>query len=1444
MNGSIVRAVIGLAAAVLIFALAAPVAADWNQGQAYKWVQTPDLTEYGVDVQATPGYILADDFQCDATGFLSDIHIWGSWYHDVLPNKDPSQVTFVLSIHEDVPAVPGGAPSHPGRVLWYRTFNPGEFTVRLYQGNLREGWMVPGTYESAADTQCWQYNFTNLEGLFRQLGTSDKPVIYWLDVQATPAASQTYFGWKTSVDHWNDAASWGWGVEPYAGSWNRLLYPPGHKYVGQPVDLAFVVNGRSDTDWGDAPDPMTALMYPTLKMHNGANHIVLPGFYLGATIDKEPDGQPNGDCTGDDINATDDEDGVTFPSPLIFGQTGYADVFVTLPVGQLSARLDAWVDFNRDNDWADSLERILTGKLVTAGLNHLDFPIPSSGVAGNTAARFRLSRAGVSSYTGSAPDGEVEDYWVTLHTPPANDLGDAPDSTNSIGVAMTAYPAAGIQANYPTVFQIGSPPYGPKHLQPKAVVYLGTAVSLEDEADVGLDEDPVLNISPLADLADRDTGDDSITVPLTLPRCLPTWINYKATCVVPNTTLYTNIWFDWNRDGDWNDTMYCGSSRSVPEWAVQNKVVILPAAGVYTVNPGTFWCWHLEGQKMQPIWMRITLSGQPWSPNWGDAGAGPPQGYLYGETEDYYFTPITPTERDYGDAPAPYPTLAVNNGASHLVTPAVCLGYWVDTEPDGQPDASALGDDNNGLDDDEDGVKLLSSLIPGQLASIEVYASIAGILDAWIDFNRDGDWSDAGERIYSAQTLAPGPNTLTFTVPSTAAAGSTFARFRFSLNGVASYDGPADNGEVEDYKAQIERAKWVQPPDLSTEGVDVNASLTNEPPYILADDFLCTSTTPISDIHIWGSWRYDLLPKNAAGDPDPTQVGFTLSIHEDIPAGTGGLTYSRPGQLLRRWYFAPGAFKAWAYRSDITEGFMDPPETYIMPGDHVCWQYDFQMSSGQWFWQEGTPSKPKVYWLDVQATPLNEPNARFGWKTSYRHWNDDAVWGNGQEPFTGTWAELRYPPRHPRNGQSIDLAFMITGPPQDYGDAPDPTYPTIIEHNGASHAIVDGWYLGNLIDAEPQGQPNPSATGDDATDLDDEDGVVFVTPIIPLVEARVWVTASQAGKLDAWLDANNDGDWADAGEKIFNSVPLVAGTNSLVFTLPDVPGGYSTFARFRYSKDGGLSYGGTAPIGEVEDYMVRVEPRAEAVSKGSAKLLPRGSRVVFVKNIVTANFGQLSWFLEEPDRSAGIGIFRPDGTTAPYMPGDVVTCYGITIMQNCELVVQEILSWRETADTIAPLGQNNKSSGGGPIYQTPPPVGVVNQPGMMDIVSGDPSGIAPVAAVGCNNIGSLVRLWGRCTFVEEIPNPPFLPIQAHFWIDDGSNLRDGSEDKSIPPERIKGIKVRVPATGLSQRIVQGAYYGVTGVLRTVPGRVGPGIPMECVRYLWPRSEQDIAPYPE
>ncbi len=149
-----------------------------------------------------------------------------------------------------------------------------------------------------------------------------------------------------------------------------------------------------------------------------------------------------------------------------------------------------------------------------------------------------------------------------------------------------------------------------------------------------------------------------------------------------------------------------------------------------------------------------------------------------------------------------YATLAAQDGARHVALGPM-LGAVRDAEFDGQPDELALGDDLNG-EDDEDGVMFASNPRVGQLnATVTVNVQGADTLDgakldAWIDFNGDGNWGGPGEQIFDSVAVTNGDNALTFDVPSWAPAGSTFARFRLSTVGGLGIGGLAADGEVED----------------------------------------------------------------------------------------------------------------------------------------------------------------------------------------------------------------------------------------------------------------------------------------------------------------------------------------------------------------------------------------------------------------------------------------------------------------------------------------------------------------------------------------------------------------------------------------------------------------------------------------------------------------------
>jgi hypothetical protein len=194
-------------------------------------------------------------------------------------------------------------------------------------------------------------------------------------------------------------------------------------------------------------------------------------------------------------------------------------------------------------------------------------------------------------------------------------------------------------------------------------------------------------------------------------------------------------------------------------------------------------------------------------------------------TGETTFTVFLGNGVDYGDAPAPYPTSSAN-AASHPIVAGFALGAAVDAEPGGQPSGAADGDDNIGVPDDEDGVVFNAPVSIGGNVSLTVTASklgvaagqVAGFLDAFIDFNRDGDWDEPSDRIFASRVLNVGANSISFNVPATASLGSTFARFRFSSTGGLNATGAASDGEVEDYQVVVGGPPWQNP----SRALDVN----------------------------------------------------------------------------------------------------------------------------------------------------------------------------------------------------------------------------------------------------------------------------------------------------------------------------------------------------------------------------------------------------------------------------------------------------------------------------------------------------------------------------------------------------------------------------------------------------------------------------------------------
>ncbi len=193
-------------------------------------------------------------------------------------------------------------------------------------------------------------------------------------------------------------------------------------------DTSFSIFVGTLLDFGDAPDPKVPGNptggYASLLANDGARHLVVPGYSLGAAISEESNAKQTANADGD----LEDDGLVSYT--LSPGLAGEIKVFLT-NTPSLVAKLDGWVDLN-DNGVFEASEKLINNVVLVAGLNTIPTPaLAANQQLGDRFMRLRLSSAGNLLPTGYTADGEVEDYKIKVTGPKFQNPGDG--ASNPLG---------------------------------------------------------------------------------------------------------------------------------------------------------------------------------------------------------------------------------------------------------------------------------------------------------------------------------------------------------------------------------------------------------------------------------------------------------------------------------------------------------------------------------------------------------------------------------------------------------------------------------------------------------------------------------------------------------------------------------------------------------------------------------------------------------------------------------------------------------------------------------------------------------------------------------------------------------------------------------------------------------------------------------------------------
>jgi len=594
------------------------------------------------------------------------------------------------------------------------------------------------------------------------------------------------------------------------------------------------------------------------------------------------------------------------------------------------------------------------------------------------------------------------------------------------------------------------------------------------------------------------------------------------------------------------------------------------------------------------------------------------------------------------------------SSASSQMEPKLKLGPTVDEEEVQEEggllsailrlltNSTATSDDANGSDD-EDGVSFPPIIAGGGTYTVAVTVtnttSNPGYLNAWIDFNNDGVLNDvvvttAGGEKLTAQIAVPAGtaaqvHNLTFTVPANASLG-TGRGLRVRLTNISnpSPTGEVGKGEVEDYILDIAspgycygvsngelheiniatgNGRYIT--DLAFSGSGNSLAFTKD---LGADGVLIYSTGENDDMRL-GVWDRATGASNIAGN-----IGSFGGPSRGVlrcGAWYGGRYWFIPDSTDDLWRVSftgtSGNYRISAVQKVCDLWSNSRAHTF---GDFIVKPDGTMMAIGT-----KTGGSPEFFTANLAATtpaatlrgspPVMQNGIALGL--------DGKIYGGlGLNDSNRDWYIISS-----TNGtvvskvgasnltQVSDMTLAVPWPAPvmdpllDYGD-----------HSRlplAGSLKVNTIRLGGIVDGEAAAITNATATGDDTSGSDDEDGVIMPDLLLAGIPATIPVTVlnNSAGPayLSAWIDFNNDGVLNDAltttagGERLMSALTIAPGAQpvalSLTFTVPDhAVAGAGRGARFRISNAAATGPAGSGGSGEVEDYLVNIESvRAAAV---------------------------------------------------------------------------------------------------------------------------------------------------------------------------------------------------------------------------------------------------------
>ncbi|SDE46498.1 Por secretion system C-terminal sorting domain-containing protein [Ulvibacter litoralis] len=488
-----------------------------------------------------------------------------------------------------------------------------------------------------------------------------------------------------------------------------------------------------------------------------------------------------------------------------------------------------WIDYNGDNDFSDAGEQVWSKAASTNTPNSGTFTVPTGTVGTATRMRVSMKYNGIPTSCETFNYGEVEDYTVNLGGATADtEAPSVPASLTASGATQTTVDLAW-NASTDNVGVTGYDVY-------QGTTNLGTVTGTTAQI-TGLTastaysfrvraKDDAGNVSGYSNTATISTtgsgggsactgGISSFPYSESFESGLGAWSQSSADDI------------DWTRDASGTPSSNTGPSSgaagswylyveaSSPNYPSKSAILNSPCLDLSAVSAANFnFSYHMYGANdMGSIAVEASDdNGGSWTSLWSESGnkgnswlsATIDLSAYAGGNVQLRFNRVTGTT---WQADIAIDNVSVTTGSGGGGTPPTgyCASNGNNTS-DEYIQRVQVGSINNATGASAGGYGDYTSISTNLSGTntITITPAWTGTVYSegyavWIDYNRDGDFGDSGELVYSRSASTATSVSGSFTVPGSASAGPTRMRVSMKYNGIPTSCESFSYGEVEDY---------------------------------------------------------------------------------------------------------------------------------------------------------------------------------------------------------------------------------------------------------------------------------------------------------------------------------------------------------------------------------------------------------------------------------------------------------------------------------------------------------------------------------------------------------------------------------------------------------------------------------------------------------------------